>query len=209
MQRGARAMLLTGVLAACDGAPERSTDRAAGAAAASGPVTAADSFFVALAAQCGRAFEGRVAEDSQADAAMAASTLVMHVRECSDSALRVPFHVGEDRSRTWVVTRTASGLRLEHDHRHADGSEDSITQYGGDTRDAGTADRQEFAADAHTASLIPAAATNVWTMEIAPDATFAYALRREGTARRFRVVFDLTRPVPAPPPPWGADAVAP
>ena len=31
----------------------------------------------------------------------------MHVRDCSERELRIPFHVGDDRSRTWVVTRTA------------------------------------------------------------------------------------------------------
>jgi hypothetical protein len=128
----------------------------------------------------------------------------MHVRECSPDEIRIPFHVGDDRSRTWVLTRTPEGLRLKHDHRHADGSEDAVTQYGGDTRDGGTAEWQEFAADAHTALLIPAASTNVWTVEVVPGDLFAYALRREGTDRRFRVEFDLTRPVPAPPAPWGA-----
>ena len=73
-----------------------------------------------------------------------------------------------------------------------------MTQYGGDTRDAGAAARQEFHADAHTASLIPAARTNVWTVEVEPGARFAYALRREGTDRRFRVEFDLRRPLAAP-----------
>ncbi|HEU0302476.1 MAG TPA: hypothetical protein VFR37_23655, partial [Longimicrobium sp.] len=101
------------------------------------------------------------------------------------------------------ITRTADGLRLKHDHRHADGSEDPVTQYGGDTRGAGAPSRQEFHADAHTAALIPAAATNVWTVEVGPGERFAYALRREGTDRRFRVEFDLARPVPAPPAPWG------
>jgi hypothetical protein len=165
--------------------------------------TAQDSFYTSLASLCGQAFEGRVVEDSQADSAYAASVLVMHVRECSDSVLKVPFHVGENRSRTWVVSRTATGLRLKHDHRHEDGTEDSITQYGGDTPSAGSGTTQEFAADAHTASLIPAAATNVWTMALVPGTSFSYALRREGTDRRFRVEFDLTRPVTAPPAPWG------
>jgi hypothetical protein len=40
-------------------------------------------------------------------------------------------------------------------------------------------------------------------MEIHPGRTFAYELRRPN--RHFRVEFDLSRPVPAPPPPWGAD----
>jgi hypothetical protein len=44
----------------------------------------------------------------------------------------------------------------------------------------------------------------VWTLEVEPGARFVYALRREGTDRRFRVVFDLRRAVPAPPPPWGS-----
>lgn len=166
-------------------------------------LTAQDRFFAELASMCGQAFEGRVVEDSQADSAFAASVLVMHVRECGDSVLRVPFHVGENRSRTWVISRTDGGLRLKHDHRHADGSEDSVTQYGGDTPDAGSATRQEFAADAHTAALIPAAATNVWSIELVPGTSFTYGLRREGTDRRFSVAFDLTRSVSAPPAPWG------
>ncbi len=184
--------------AACGGGDRAGSDTAAPTLA-----TPQDSFFAALSSLCGQAFEGQVIEDSSRDSMFAASTLVMHVRECNDSVLRIPFHVGENRSRTWVVSRTASGLRLKHDHRHEDGSEDSVTQYGGDTRDQGSATSQEFAADAHTATIIPAAATNVWTMSVEPGATFGYALRREGTERRFRVSFDLTRAVPAPPAPWG------
>lgn len=164
-----------------------------------------DAFWSALAALCGQAFAGRLVEgNAPSDAAFRESRLVMHVRECRDTEIRVPFHVGDDRSRTWVLTRTAAGLRLKHDHRHEDGSADRITQYGGDTRDAGSPQRQEFHADAHTAALIAAARTNVWTLEIVPGERFAYALRREGTDRRVRVEFDLTRPVAPPPPPWGA-----
>ena len=127
----------------------------------------------------------------------------MHVRQCSATEMRIPFHADSNRSRTWVLTRTTDGLRLKHDHRHEDGSEDRITQYGGDTRGPGTAERQEFHADAHTAAIIPAAATNVWTIEIVPGERFAYGLRREGTDRRFRVEFDLKAPVAQPPAPWG------
>jgi hypothetical protein len=168
------------------------------------PATTHDAFFAALQQHCGNAYEGEVVERLPApDTVFTGKRLVMHVRQCAADEIRVPFHVGEDRSRTWIITRTAEGLRLKHDHRHEDGSEDEITQYGGDTRDAGTAARQEFPADAFTAGLIPAAATNVWTVEVVPGEMFAYALRREGTDRRFRVEFDLTRPVPAPPAPWG------
>ena len=161
-------------------------------------------FWASLSALCGRAFEGTLVERNESDSILAGRTLTMHVRECGDTVIRIPFFAGDDRSRTWVLTRTADGLRLKHDHRHEDGSEDAVTQYGGDTRDAGSATRQDFHADAHTASLIPAAATNIWTIEVVPGERFAYALRREGTDRRFRVDFDLMRSVPEPLPPWGA-----
>lgn len=164
-----------------------------------------DAFWTQLAAMCGEAYAGEVVESVPADTSFR-RPLVMHVRECGDSVIRIPFHVGDDRSRTWVFTRTAEGLRLKHDHRHRDGTPDEVTQYGGDTRDAGTASRQEFAADAHTAGLIPEASTNVWTVELVPGERFSYMLRREGTERRFRADFDLSAAVPAPPAPWGAES---
>ena len=165
-------------------------------------------FLDRLRGLCGRAFAGRVVTEDAADREMASEPLVMHVRACSTEEIRIPFHVGEDRSRTWVVSRTGAGLRLKHDHRHSDGSEDARTQYGGDTVAPGTPQRQEFPADQYSRDLflrenIPASVTNVWAIEIEPGRTFAYELRRPG--RHFRVEFDLTRPVPAPPPPWGAD----
>jgi len=187
------ALLISAVLAGCatPGAMEAPQDR----------------FFRSLAALCGKAFEGRIASPPvEADAAFAGKRLVMHVRSCAKDEIRIPFHVGEDRSRTWVITRTGSGLRLKHDHRHADGSEDKLTQYGGDTVAQGTAERQQFPADAFSKALfvrenIPASTTNVWAMEV-DGRIFAYELRRP--ARFFRVEFDLARPVAPPPPPWGA-----
>lgn len=161
-------------------------------------------YWRSLASLCGNSFLGRVIESSPPDTVMSRQVLHMHVRECSRDTLRIPFHVGPDRSRTWVLTPTATGLRLKHDHRHEDGSEDRVTQYGGDTRGTGSATHQEFFADDHTATLIPAARTNVWTIAVVPGERFVYALRREGSERRFRVEFDLKRPVAPPPPPWGA-----
>jgi hypothetical protein len=163
-------------------------------------------FWDNLKALCGQAFEGRMVEGTApSDATFAAEKMVMHVRECGENEIRIPFHVGGNRSRTWVITRTGTGLRLKHDHRHEDGSEDRVTQYGGDTTGAGSAERQDFPADAFTAQLIPAAKTNIWTVRVVPGEVFGYGLRREAEGRRFRVEFDLRKPVAAPPPPWGSE----
>lgn len=133
------------------------------------------------------------------DSAIARERLVMHVRSCSADEIRIPFHVGENRSRTWMITRSATGARLKHDHRHEDGTPDRITQYGGDTRGEISGTTLDFFADAETAAMLPAAATNVWTMSI-DGRTFHYKLTRAN--RRFHVAFDLTRPVATPPAPW-------
>lgn len=171
----------------------------------------ADDFLTVLTALCGKAYAGRVRVDTppSANNAFAGKVLTMHVRECSDDVIRIPFHVGEDRSRTWVLTRTATGLRLKHDHRHQDGSDDKLTMYGGDTRSRGTLLRQEFPVDAESIALFQregsaASVTNTWAMELVPGKTFVYELSRPG-GRLFQVEFDLTRPVSAPPPPWGDD----
>ncbi len=165
--------------------------------------TAPEQLWKELTPLCGKAFAGRVTEGTEpSDAAIAAARLVMHVRSCSATEIRIPFHVGENRSRTWVITRTSSGLRLKHDHRHEDGTADRVTQYGGDTRGDHDGLIVDFYADEHTAALIPAARMNIWTLAIEPGKTFAYALRREDSGRRFRVEFDLTKSISAPPPPW-------
>lgn len=173
------------------------------------PQTPRDAFFERLLGLCGQSFEGRIASPPvEADAAFAGKRLVMHVRDCSPAVIRIPFHVGDDRSRTWVITRTGTGLTLKHDHRHQDGSADTLTQYGGDTVEPGSAGRQEFPADAESRDLftrenIPVSTANVWAIGVEPGTMFAYELRRPG--RFFRVEFDASRPVPAPPPAWGQD----
>jgi len=170
----------------------------------------ADAFLARIAEHCGQAFAGVVISDAPATAndPFTGQALVMHVRECTAGELKIPFHVGEDRSRTWVLTRTDTGLRLKHDHRHEDGSPDAVTMYGGDTAAPGSLIRQEFPVDAESITMferegLAASVTNVWAMEIEPGQRFLYELSRPG-GRRFQVEFDLTAPVPAPPPPWGS-----
>lgn len=184
----------------------------AGCAATPLPSNPQDAFFAALSARCGQAYAGRIETDDAADANMQGKAMVMHIRTCTPDRIEIPFHIdglgpkgGWDRSRTWVVTRTGTGLRLKHDHRHADGTSDEVTMYGGDTASEGTATRQAFPVDAESIALFTRTGRsvsnrNVWAMEATPLG-FAYELRREG--RHFRVGFAWNRPVNAPPAPWG------
>ncbi len=174
-----------------------------------------DQFFAALSAHCGRAYAGEMVSSDAADADMAGRAMVMHVRQCSATRIAIPFHIQRadgswDRSRTWLITRTASGLRLKHDHRHEDGSMDVLTNYGGDTASAGSAGAQDFPVDAESIALFRAndravSVTNIWRVEVSgadePAPRYTYQLSRAG--RLFRVTFDLSAPVATPPAPWG------
>ena len=164
-----------------------------------------DSFFNSIKAHCDKAYQGQVTIDNASGDSFANKDLIMHVRKCSEDKLEIPFHVGDDASRTWIITKTGSGLSLKHDHRHRDGSHDESTMYGGHTTDAGWNQAQSFPADEYSKQLfvstgIPQSAGNTWQMYIYPD-KFTYRLIRQG--REFRVDFDLTAPVTPPPAPWG------
>ncbi len=187
-----------------------------------------EAFWEALSSHCGNAYAGELASSDERDADWQGRAMVAHWAECSDTRVAVAFHVEEppsssseavghqgswDRSRTWLITRTPDGLRLKHDHRHADGSEDAVTQYGGDTLSAGTARVQDFPVDAYSIAMferegLSASLTNVWRVEVdaegTPGARFTYQLtRRNDPTRLFRVEFDTTSPIDPPPPAWG------
>ena len=157
-------------------------------------------FWQRLQKLCGLAFEGRVTLGATAD--FEGKRLVMEVRSCGGNRIRIPLHVGDNRSRTWVLSYEQDGILLKHDHRHEDGSEDRVTQYGGRTSNAGLPHIQFFPADRQTAELLPQASTNVWWITVDED-SFTYNLRRIGSDRLFTATFDLTRPVANPPAPWG------
>lgn len=127
----------------------------------------------------------------------------MQVKSCEDNRIRIPFVVGNDLSRTWVITKQKTGLLLKHDHRHQDGLPDSITLYGGHTSNSGTATIQYFPADQQTTAILPAAGGNIWWIELEPGKYYTYNLRRMGTDRLFSIRFDLSKTVAAPPVPWG------
>jgi hypothetical protein len=155
---------------------------------------ARQAFFERLATLCGQSFAGKAVHSATEDDPMMQARLTMHVDSCTAGEIRVPFHVDENRSRTWVLTRRDGGLLLKHDHRHEDGTPEELTMYGGWATEEGTSERQSFPADEETAQMLPAAATNVWTMEIHQGRQFVYDLQRHGQPR-FRAEFDLSQPL--------------
>lgn len=161
----------------------------------------AEEFWYNLLDHCGKTYEGTITVGMGNDD-FEGKKLIMHIRSCQENEIKIPFFVGEDKSRTWILRLQDGKIQLKHDHRKPDGSEDKITQYGGTNSNTGLANIQVFPADKETAELIPAAATNVWWITLDED-IFSYNLKRIGSKSNFTVEFDLTKPLDTPEAPWG------
>ena len=158
---------------------------------------AQEEFWANLASHCGQAFEGRLIERPDPDPNFEGDeVMTVHFRGCGESRLALPFHVDDNRSRTWLLTRTTAGIDLRHDHRHADGSPEPSTWYGAHTPGEGTATRQEFIRA--NGGEVPSG----WAIEIIPGERYTYGTIRDGEWN-YRIDFDLTTPVSEPPAPWG------
>lgn len=159
----------------------------------------AETFFESLRQLCGARYEGAMTFPADGQDAFAGKLLVAEFDSCTEVEIRIPFAVGKDTSRTWIITRTETGLQLKHDHRHADGSEDEITMYGGGVLPNGTATEQSFAADAYTKKLLPEAASNVWTISLDDGGRLlTYALQRHAKPRFTAVLKRVDSPAPNP-----------
>lgn len=153
-------------------------------------------FFDNLRRMCGRQYEGETRFPPDADHPLAGKKLLLTIGPCSEGEVRIPFHADEDKSRTWVFTRTEKGLLFKHDHRHPDGTPDRVTMYGGWAAPGGTPREQRFPADDETAKLIPEAATNVWTLRLSPDGgELTYRLERHSKPR-YEATFKLRPAAP-------------
>ncbi len=161
-------------------------------------------FWTELQKLCGKAFAGTLVSAPENDVDFKGKELVMHVRSCEKNRIRIPFFVGNNKSRTWVLTRQKDGrITLKHDHRHEDGTPDKVTMYGGLAASSGAATRQMFPADQQTVDILPAAAANVWWIDLIAGESYSYNLRRMGTDRFFSIKFDLKTAVKIPDAPWG------
>lgn len=162
---------------------------------------AAKVFWKNLKALNGKAFEGQLV-NAPANDDFSGKKLVMHVLFADDETILIPFNVGDNRSRTWILKYKNGRIEIKHDHRHGDGSHDKVTMYGGTTANTGTANMQVFPADQETVEVIPAAFSNVWWITV-DNTAYTYNLRRLGSDRVFTVSFDLTKEVEIPIASWG------
>lgn len=169
------------------------------ASCAASTSSSSDAFFDNMMALCGQTVSGRVISEQEVDADWRASELVVGPVTCEPDTIRLPLAVGEDTSRTWVLSRAGGDLIFRHEHVDPDGSPSAVTQYGGTAREGGTAERQDFPADAATKANfqengLTASLPNVWTLSLDND-RLLYALARPATdtdpARDFRAKFDL------------------
>jgi len=168
------------------------------------PPSPREIFWQRLSALCGQAFAGYLTVGTEeSDRAFGESDMTMHVRDCNEQEIRIPFAVGENRSRTWVVRATEAGLSLHHRHVDESGRSAAPDNYGGNTATEGSMRRQEFVVNEATKAQLPETRFNVWAMEVVPGKTFAYELQRPQEERYFRVEFDLDQPIETPPAPWG------
>lgn len=152
-------------------------------------------FFSKIQSLCGKTFVGTTIYPDDPNHDFAGKKLVATVDDCYNRIIRIPFSVGEDESRTWILTATYQGLLFKHDHRHKDGTRDRISNYGGYSdsykNQQITATKQYFHADDYTAQLIPDAKTNVWMLEFKPETQeLVYYLERHGKPR-YKAVLTL------------------
>lgn len=162
------------------------------ASCGSGDTTPSDSenpqvaFFEALKAECGSTYTGSTefASSNDPNDPFVVNPLKIHIRDCEADVVRIPFYVGADSSRTWILTMTEAGLELKHQHLMPDGSPDSITNYGGTSDGTGTGLAQHFPADAFTANLNTDYTTNKWSLIMDPEnGVFEYVLERHSQPR--------------------------
>jgi hypothetical protein len=150
-----------------------------------------NNFFAKLSQYCGQSIEGKTVFPDDPNHAFVNKKLIMYVAKCTGQEIRIPFKVGEDTSRTWIISKTNKGLLLKHDHRHADGTPDEITMYGGYADSKSTPLSVNFVADVATAKMLPEASTNVWTLSFdKKNKQFIYSLKRHNKPR-YEAVFDL------------------
>lgn len=157
-----------------------------------------DAFFANLTDLCGAHLVGESTFPDNDDHPLVGTELHNHVSSCDENMIRIELlrDGGDYWHGAWVIERREEGLHLFHDHlgeerTMEDLGDDDYHGYGGYATDGGSATVQYFAADDVTAEIIPAAATNVWMMELdLENGQFIYYLERHNE-HRFRAVMHV------------------
>jgi hypothetical protein len=180
-----------------DTADPAETDVAETAATEIDPVH--QEFFANLSQLCGETLVGDGVYPDDPDHPLVDTGLRNYISECTDDLVRIELYRngGEYWHGAWVLEKRPQGFHLFHDHLGEERTEEDLNGashgYGGYANQDGTPTRQYFPADQVTAEMIPAAATNVWMMEMDLDAgTFVYSLERNQEPR-FRAEMELVR----------------
>jgi hypothetical protein len=160
-------------------------------------------FWDRIREHCGTAYRGKLADATPYYQTFNADRIVIHFRNCTDTLTHISLHIDDNHSRNLLLTKANGTLRLKHDHRNPDGSEEEISQYGGDAPSPGLETRQIFEADEHTAEILPNRFDNFWFLDMMDEETLAYGVHWPKHGNSIRMEFDLSNPVEAPPTPWG------
>jgi hypothetical protein len=148
-----------------------------------------------LASLCGQSFRGQETYMAPGRDSWGHLDFVMHVTECEEDHVYIPFHLSEDTSRTWMFIVENGRLRFRHDHRYPDGTPEENTLYGGYSDGTGTAFRQHFPADDYTIELLVDTLGRQWNVVMDEAMTnFSYQLQYHGEIV-FQADFDLTNPL--------------
>lgn len=167
-------------------------------AAACGSADHQTAFLGNYAEYCGFAYRGEsTLVELGEDHPLEGADLLMILQHCAEDEVRIPFHVDEDRSRTWIVRRVDDGhLHLSHDHRYPDGTEYDANLYGGYSDGEGDSLTVHFPADERTIAERPAREINRWSKSFDhANEQYFYRLYLRDTLR-YEARFDLSNPLP-------------
>lgn len=152
-------------------------------------------FFERMRALCGQTFGGRTILSPATDRTFEPVRLFFTVESCGEDKLRIPFIVGDDDSRTWVLRMDEEGLTFFHEHLRSDGTPHEVSGFGGHATREGSEIFQSFPdfwADEET----PPAEHRIWRLAFEPEHDlFVYYLDRGGEPA-YRLVFYLGPPSP-------------
>lgn len=147
-----------------------------------------------LSTYCGHSYGGKVVFPEEPPRGFT-DPLVAHFTICDDGKVHIPFHVGENKSRTWMLDMKEEGLLFKHDHRHEDGTPERMTMYGGWADDNGNEYLQNFPADEETIALREGLKSHTWQIRLSEDLhTYSYSLFLNGELY-FQADFDMTKPL--------------